>query len=144
MQKEELYELMTNNPAFHLATVEDDQPRCRAMLLYRADQEGIVFHTGAMKDVYQQIMKNKKVELCFNDFKNNIQVRVFDELEEVDDNAFKDEICAHPSRQFLKPWRESGALENFYATFKVFRLKNGKAVCWTMATNFAPKVEILL
>lgn len=144
MTKEELFELMRNNPAFHLATIDGNQPRCRAMFLFSADDNGIIFHTGAMKDVYKQIAKNPNVELCFNDFKSNIQVRVSGKLEEIDDNDFKDQICAHPSRAFLKAWRESGSLENFYSAFKVFRLKNGKAVTWTMETNFAPKVEISL
>jgi uncharacterized pyridoxamine 5'-phosphate oxidase family protein len=144
MEKQGLFELMRNNPAFHLATVDGDKPRCRGMFLYKADDNGIVFHTGAMKDVYKQIHANPNVELCFNDYKANAQVRVSGTLEEINDNAVKDEICAHPSRAFLKPWRESGALENFYATFKVFRLKNGKAVFWSMATNFAPKEEIVL
>lgn len=40
---------------------------------------------------------------------------------------------------FLKPWRESGELKDFYNQFKVYCLKGGKAVAWTMATNFAPK-----
>ncbi|HBD92634.1 MAG: pyridoxamine 5'-phosphate oxidase [Spirochaetes bacterium GWF1_31_7] len=144
MNKEEMFELMKNNPAFHLATIEGNRPHCRGMFLFRADENGIIFHTGAMKDVYKQINENPNVELCFNDFKNNIQVRVSGQLEEVDDNAFKDEICAHPSRGFLKPWRESGPLNNFYSTFKVFRLKSGAAIFWTMATNFAPKVTITL
>ncbi len=144
MKKEEIFELMRKNPVFHLATIDDGKPRCRAMLLYSADENGIVFHTGAMKDVFKQISKNSNVELCFNDFKNNIQVRVSGKLEEVVDNAYKDEICAHPSRAFLKPWRESGPLKDFYSTFKVFRLKNGKATIWTMETNFAPKTEVLL
>lgn len=144
MNKQEIYALLNANPGFHLATVEGDQPRCRTMFLYKADENGIVFHTGSFKDVYRQISANSKVELCFNDIKNNVQVRVSGRLEEVDDNAFKDEICAHPSRQFLKPWRESGPLENFYSSFKVFRLRNGKAVPWTFATNFAPKMVVEL
>lgn len=135
---------MRKNPIFHLATIDDGKPRCRAMFLYSADDDGIVFHTGAMKDVFMQIKKNPNVELCFNDYKSNVQIRVSGKLEEVEDNTYKDEICAHPSRVFLKPWRESGPLENFYSTFKVFRLKNGRAITWTMETNFASKVEILL
>jgi len=144
MKKEEIIELINANPAFHLATVEGDQPRCRGMFLFRADDKGIIFHSGAMKPVHHQIMENPKVELCFNDFTKRIQVRVAGKLEIVGDNTLKDEICAHPSREFLKPWRKSGALSDFYNTFKVYRLKGGKAVCWTMETNFAPKEEILL
>jgi uncharacterized pyridoxamine 5'-phosphate oxidase family protein len=114
------------------------------MFLYRAAEEGILFHTGAMKDVYRQIQKHPKVELCFNDFKNGVQVRVSGTLEEIADHGLKDEISVHPTRAFLKPWRESGPLENFYVTFKVFRLQHGQAVAWTMASNFAPKTVVTL
>ncbi len=144
MKKEEIFELMNANPAFHLATVEGDQPRCRAMFLFRANENGIIFHSGIMKMVHNQITKNPKVELCFNDFQKGIQVRVTGKLEIVEDKALKDEICNHPSRKFLKSWRESGTLDDFYNGFKVYRLIGGKAVWWTMATNFAPKVEVIL
>jgi pyridoxamine 5'-phosphate oxidase len=142
MNKKEIFDLISANPGFHLATVEGDQPRCRGMFLFRADENGIIFHSATMKAVHHQIVANPKVELCFNDYKNGVQARVSGKLEIVEDNALKDEICAHPSRQFLKPWRESGKLSDFYKTFKVYRLKGGKAVVWTMATNFAPKEEI--
>jgi len=144
MNKKEILEMINANPAFHLATVEGDQPHCRGMLLFRADENGIIFHTGTMKDVYRQITANPKAELCFNDYKNGVQVRVAGKLESLEDKTLKDEICAHPTRKFLKPWRESGQLEDFYQTFKVYRLKNGRAVVWTMATNFAPKEEVVL
>ena len=144
MTRQDIIELINNNPAFHLATVDGDQPRVRGMLLYKADDSGIVFHSGTMKDVYKQIVNNPKVELCFNDFKRGIQLRVSGEMEIVDDNALKDEIFEHPTRGFLKPWRESGTLEDFYKSFVVFRLKGGKAITWTMATNFAPKEYIQL
>lgn len=144
MTRDEIFTLLNANPAFHLATVDNGQPRCRGMFLYKADENGIVFHTGAFKDVFRQITANPQVELCFNDFQKNVQVRVSGTLQEVNDNAFKDEICAHPSRAFLKPWRESGPLENFYQSFRVFRLKHGQAVTWSFETNFAPKTPIAL
>jgi len=144
MNKKEMFEMINANPAFHLATVEGDQPRCRGMFLFSADESGILFHSGAMKEVHHQIAGNPKVELCFNDFKNGVQVRVSGKLEMVEDNALKDKIYAHPSRAFLKPWRESGELKDFYNQLKVYRLKNGKAVSWTMATNFAPKEVVTL
>lgn len=144
MTRQEIFELINNNPVLYLATVEGDQPRGRGMLLYKADESGIVFHSGTMKDVYRQIVNNPKVELCFNDFKRNIQVRVSGELEIIDDNNLKDEICEHPTRQFLRAWRESGSLQDFYKAFVVFRLKGGKATTWTLETNFAPKEYIQL
>ena len=130
------------NPSAWLATNEGDQPRVRGMMLYKADENGIIFHTGTMQDVFKQLTENKKAELCFNT--NGVQIRVRGELELVDDNNLKDEISNHPSRTFLKPWRESGALSDFYKTFAVFRMKNGIAITWTMETNFAPKVDIQL
>lgn len=144
MNKEGILKIINDNPAFHLATVEGDQPRCRGMFLYKADENGIVFHSGDMKSVHQQILKNPKVELCFNDFKNGIQVRVSGVLELIDDNNYKDEVCEHPTRKFVKSWRESGVFQDFYKCFQVYRLKGGIAVCWTMETNFAPKEEIKL
>lgn len=144
MTSQEILELINRNPVIHLATVEGDQPRVRGMLLYKADESGIVFHSGTMKDVYRQVVNNPKVELCFNDFTNNIQVRVSGKLEIVDDNDLKDEICTHPSRQFLRKWVESSTLQDFYKVFVVFRLKNGTATTWTMETNFAPKEYIQL
>jgi uncharacterized pyridoxamine 5'-phosphate oxidase family protein len=144
MTRQEIIELIKNNPAFHLATMDGDQPRVRGMLLYKADETGIVFHSGTMKDVYKQIVNNPKVELCFNDFNKGIQVRVSGEMEIVNDNALKDEIYEHPSRGFLKPWRASLSQEDLYKSFVVFRLQGGKATIWTMETNLAPKEYIQL
>jgi uncharacterized pyridoxamine 5'-phosphate oxidase family protein len=143
MEKNEIFDLIRSNPAFHLATVEGNQPRCRGMFLFRADENGILFHSGSMKEVHNQIVANPKVELCFNDYKKGIQVRVSGTLEIVEDNALKDEIAEHPTREFLKPWR-SGALSDFYNQFKVYRLAKGKAVTWSMATNFDPKTIVEL
>ena len=143
MNKEEMFQLIRANPSFHLATVEGDQPRVRGMLIYSADEDGIVFHTGIMRDVYRQIEANPKVELCFND-KRGVQVRVTGRLEQVRDNAFKDQIAAHPLRTFLKPWRDTLSLEEFHSQFIVYRLRNGSASWWTMARNFAAKEPIEL
>ncbi|MTI82899.1 MAG: pyridoxamine 5'-phosphate oxidase family protein [Firmicutes bacterium] len=144
MTRQDAFDLMNANPAFHLATVEGKQPRVRGMLLYKADEAGIIFHAGTMKDVFKQIMENPRVELCFNDFKKGIQLRVSGELELVEDNNMKDEISEHPTRRFLKPWKESGDLRDFYNTFAVFRLRNGIANTWTMERNFAPIDKIKL
>ena len=84
MNKEEILNLIRSNPVGYLATTEGDQPRVRALLMYKADENGIMFHTGTFKDLYEQIVKNPKVELCFNDFKSGVQVRVFGVLKEVD------------------------------------------------------------
>lgn len=144
MTKEEIFAHMTTNPAFHLATVEGDQPRVRAVFLYRADADGIVFHTGINKDMYRQIEANPKVELCFNDPKTNAQVRVSGKLEQVKDRAYKDEIFNHPTRGFLRAWQAAGILKDLQNEIIVYRLAHGTAVVWTMQNNFAPKIGIAL
>ncbi len=138
MGKEEIYQLMNENPVFHLATMDGDQPRVRGMLLFRADEEGIIFHTGSMKDVFTQIEKNPKVELCFN--ANGTQIRVAGVLELVEDDKLKEEIYSHPSRKFLHAWKEL----DIDSMLRIFRLKHGTAVEWTMATNFDAKKPIQL
>jgi uncharacterized pyridoxamine 5'-phosphate oxidase family protein len=142
--KNEIFELINANPAFQLATVEGDQPRVRTVFLFRADDNGIIFHTGAFKDLHKQIEANPKVELHFYDPKKNIQVRVTGRFEQITDNAFKDEIFNHPSRAFLKPMRNAGPLADFYKNFIVYTLKNGSAIWWTMQENLAPKRPVEL
>jgi len=144
MTKQEIFELMNNNPAFFLATSEGNQPNVRGMLLYKADEAGIIFHTATMKEVYKQAIQNPKVEMCFNDMKSGMQIRVKGELELLEDKNLKDEILEHPSRQFLRTWKESGELKDFYSTLAVFRLKRGIATTWTLKTNFDQKEEIKL
>jgi len=136
MVKEKIYQLMNENPAFHFATVEGDQPRVRGMFLFRADEEGIVFHTASTKDVYSQIMENPKVELCFQG--KGSQIRVTGVLEQVDDENLRNEIFNHPSRKFLQAWKDNG----IDGLLKIFRLKNGTAIEWTMETNFEEKKSV--
>lgn len=138
MVKEEIFKLINENPVFHLATMDGDQPRVRGMLLFRADENGIIFHTGSMKDVFAQIMKNPKAELCFQC--NGSQIRITGVLEQVNDEKLKNEIINHPSRKFLQAWKDNG----IDAMLQVFRLKNGTAVEWTMASNFEEKKPIAL
>lgn len=138
MTTQEIFKLINENPAFHLATVEGDQPRVRGMLLYKADENGFVFHTASTKDVFAQIKKNPKAEMCFSC--NGVQIRVTGVLEQVNDEALRAEIFAHPSRKFLQAWIENG-IDNL---LQVFVMKSCTAVTWTMATNFAPKEYIKL
>ena len=145
MKKEQIFQIINSNPVFFLATTEGAEPRVRGMMLYNADDNGIVFHTGPAKDLYKQILENPNVQMCFYDQKTNIQVRVRGKLELVDDDKFKEEISNHPTRVFMQGWKANCATEqDFYKMFAVFRLKNGKANVWTFETNFAPKEDILL
>lgn len=138
MSSEEIFALINSHPVFHLATVEGDQPRVRGMLLFRADSNGIVFHTASTKDVFKQIMANPKAEMCFSC--GDVQIRVTGVLEQNHDPQLREEIFAHPTRKFLQAWKEKGIDD----LMQVFVLKNCTAVTWTMATNFEPKEKIAL
>jgi uncharacterized pyridoxamine 5'-phosphate oxidase family protein len=140
MEPNELLALINRNPAFFLATVEDGEPRVRGMLLYRADESGIIFHTGVMKDLYRQLLTNPAVELCFNDWQGNIQVRVRGRAMPVDDPRLKEEIVNSPGREFLRPWVESMGMD----ILAVFRVEGCRAHAWNMETNFAAKEFIPL
>ncbi|MCL2691084.1 MAG: pyridoxamine 5'-phosphate oxidase family protein [Candidatus Bathyarchaeota archaeon] len=145
LQKGEIFEIINRNPVLFLATIEGAEPRVRGMMLYKADELGIVFHTGPHKDVYHQIIEKPNVQMCFYDATQNIQIRVRGTLEKIDDKNIKEEIANHPTRAFMQNWKAKCATqEEFYKMFSVFRLKNGKANVWTFQTNFAPKEDIQL
>lgn len=141
MDKNEIFELISKSPVFFLGTVDNNQPRVRGMLLYKADERGILFHTSSKKDLYKQILKNPNAELCFNC--NGTQIRITGKLEIINDDNLKDEICNDPSRKFLEQWKADGSFKNFYDEFIVFALKHGSIVTWTMADNFTPKNPII-
>lgn len=138
MTKTDILALINANPACHLATVEGNTPHVRGILLYRADEDGLVFHTGNMKDLHRQLSQNPKAEFCFNDFQKGIQVRVSGSVELVNDAALKQEIVA--KRDFLKPWVE----QQGWDMLLVYRMKKGRATTWTMQTNFDPKTYVEL
>ena len=140
MTKKEVIEAINKNPVFYLATEENGQPHVRGMLLYKADENEIVFHTGKMRELFSQLMKNDNAELCFN--ADGVQIRISGKLELVEDNALKDEIANHPSRAFLNSWKNAVTINEFHEQFAVFRLRKGKITLWTMERNLEPKIEL--
>ena len=135
MNKSDIFGFLNSNPAFHLATVEGNKPHVRGMLLYRADENGILFHTGKTKDIHRQLTENSNVEMCFSNgnFENLIQIRVSGNVELIEDLELNKEIVE--KHEFLKPWIEQMG----YEPLAVYRMKNGITTIWTMKTNFAPK-----
>jgi pyridoxamine 5'-phosphate oxidase len=130
MTREEIIRFINENPACHLATAENGQPRVRGMLAYRADAAGVIFHTGTGKALAQQIRKNPQVEACFNS--KDTQVRVSGVAEIIEDLALKKEIVA--ARPFMQPWVEAHG----YGLLVVFRIAQCAAAVWSMASNFEP------
>ena len=138
MTKDEILALLNENTVCFLATADGDQPRVRGMALYRADEDGIIFHTGAGKDMALQMEKNPKVEVCAFDQKSNTQVRVAGTVEFLDDMALKQQMVV--DRPFLKPIVDAVG----YDFLLVFRVKDCVATVWTMEANLAPKTFVKL
>ena len=136
MTREEVFEFVTKNPVFSLATIDGNQPRARMIMLYRADENGIIFSTGREKDVNRQLQANPAVEMCFHGAEQNRQVRIEGAVELLDDLELKKQIVE--DFPFLKPWVEAQG----YETLIAYRIKNAKATTWTMETNFEPKQYI--
>jgi len=127
MNRDEILEFLNANPSCHLATVEGDQPRVRGMFMYRADEKGVVFHTGAFKSLYSQLQNNKNVEVCFNSPEK--QVRVAGVSEVLSDEGLKKEILE--ARPWLKPLMGQQGEDALI----VFRLTACTVSVWTMETN---------
>jgi uncharacterized pyridoxamine 5'-phosphate oxidase family protein len=134
MTKEEIYKFMNSNPTCYLATAIKDQPKVRGMMMYSASAEGIIFHTGDFKNLYNDILDNPKVELCFYNSDKTIQIRVQGLAEELNDDNLKKEIVA--KRTFLKPWVD----EKGYDMLKLIKVKPLRATVWTFKTNLNPTV----
>lgn len=138
MTKQEIVDFVKRNPVVYLATSEGKKPRVRGMMLYRVDEDGIIFHTGKTKDLQKQLERNPDVELCCFSQQENKQVRIAGKVEALKDEALKKEIVE--KRPFLKPWIEELCLD----FLTVWRIKGGVATVWTMETNLEPKEYIKL
>jgi len=58
----------------------------------------------------------------------------------VDDQDLTKEIFAHPSREFLRNWKDLGIDQ----LLEIYTLTNGIATEWTMEQNFTEKEYITL
>jgi len=138
MTREEILAFLNANPICFLATAEDCKPHVRGMMLFRADERGIIFHTGEGKDMTIQMHNNPLCEVCVWDQKTNIQVRVSGAVEFLDDLEMKKQLVAE--RPFLQPMVDQFG----YDAFAVFRVKDCVATVWTMAEAMAPKTFVKL
>lgn len=136
MNRDEILAFLNANPSCHLATMEDDQPRVRGMFMYRADEKGIIFHTGDFKSLYSQVKGNKKVEICFSS--PDKQVRVEGVAKITDDAKLKQEVLE--ARPWLKPLMGQRGEDALI----IFRITDCKATVWTMETTLEPKTFVSL
>jgi pyridoxamine 5'-phosphate oxidase len=138
MTKNEILEFIRKNPVFALATADENGPHARMILMYRADDEGLIFVTGENKDLNKQLTKQPDVEMCFYSQKEGKQIRVAGTVEELEDLELKKQIVK--DFPFLEEWVDKEG----YDVLVVYCLKHGRATVWTMETNFKPKEYIQL
>ncbi len=130
MTREEILSFLNRNPVCHVATVEEGRPRVRGMFMYRADDRGLLFHTGASKALARQTPNGAPVEVCFNS--SDVQVRVSGVAEVVDDMELKKEVVS--TRPFMQPWID----QHGYEMLVLFRVTQCRVAVWTMDANFEP------
>jgi pyridoxamine 5'-phosphate oxidase len=130
MDKKEILAFIGANPTGFLATTDGKKPHVRAFGTYRADENGIIYFTQNVKDVYKQMAKYPDIEVCY--WANSLQIRVTGKVQAVEDMALKKEIV--DKRPFLKPQVE----KNGWDYLKVFNLKNAKAHVLDMKAGSQP------
>ena len=138
MTKEEVLEFIRKNPVFSLATTDGNQPHTRMIMMYRADENGIIFTTGRDKDVNRQLQANPAVEMCFYGGEQNCHVRIDGLAMAIDDLELKKQIVE--DFPFLKPMVE----ERGYEVLITYNVQNARATIWTMETNELPKQYVQL
>jgi len=138
MTKNEIFTFLTNNPVCFLATATDNQPHVRGMMLYRADDTGIIFHTVAGKEMVAQLHANPAIEICTYNPQEQIQLRVSGTAEFFDDLALKQEMVAQ--YPFMQPLIDKCGYEGLL----LFRIVHGQALVWTMSGDMAPKAPVAL
>ena len=125
----EVQEFLKECGVYYLATVEDNQPRVRPFGTSEIFENKLYIQTGKKKDVYKQIEKNNKVEICA--FKDGRWIRVSGNLI-ADDRveAKKDMLDKNPSLRGMYNENDNNTI--------VLYFESGKAVISSFTE--APKV----
>lgn len=134
MDKNEILTFISKNPMGCLGTIDEQAARVRFMDTFRSDENGLIFYTGKVKHVFQQIVKNQQVEVCY--YANGIQIRVRGKMEIIEDLKLKKEVVKN--RPFLSPFYKK---DEDYKQMGLLRLK-GKATVWTMKNLTEPTTFI--
>ncbi len=129
MDLKDCIKFANENPVSYIATEDGDQPRVRAFLMWFADESGFYFHTGSPKNVFKQLSRNPKVEICFNTPKFDRTMRLTGEIEFLDNPDLRSRLLAE--RPFLKAFVKSSD----DPLLAIFRVPKGEAWFWTMAEN---------
>ena len=93
---EEVQKFLKSCGVYYLATVDDDSPKVRPFGTAEIFENHLYIQTGKSKEVFKQIEKNNKVEICA--FKDGKWIRISGNLI-IDDRveAKKDMLDKNPS-----------------------------------------------
>jgi uncharacterized pyridoxamine 5'-phosphate oxidase family protein len=124
MTKTEVIDFINRNPVFSLATCVNNIPHVRNMLAIKANESEIIFNVKRYKPVYQQLITNPNVELCFYNKDTGTQLRISGKAIEIFNTSLVEEILLkHPDLQIQisKYGKE---------VISLFAIKNWKATLW--------------
>jgi len=135
MDKQDVIRFANENPVCFLATIDEDRPRVRAVLLVKADESGFYFDLLSTKQVVKQLAANPHAELCFYnnaaDLMQARQLRVAGIMEWVQDEsltqqvaaerAFIDELAGQPTGPLVMIFRLAQAEAHFWAMTDVLK-----------------------
>lgn len=135
MSLKEIIEFANRNPVCYVATAEGDQPRVRGFSMWFADETGFYFQTGKPKRIYEQLLKNPKIEVCFYAQGSSPgagkMLRVSGTVEFIDDLDLKKRVMSE--RAFLKDMGYD------YNSLVIFRIIKGEAYFWTRENSLREK-----
>lgn len=130
MDVQDCIKFANEHPVCYMATMDEEQPRVRALLMFFANEEGFYFGTLSPKAFTKQLKANPKVEVCFYnnpaELKDARQMRITGEIEFLDDQALVNRIAEE--RSFLDPL----AGRPLKDLWKVFWIPSGEAHFWTL------------
>jgi uncharacterized pyridoxamine 5'-phosphate oxidase family protein len=135
MNIQDCIKFTNENPICYLATVDNDQPRVRALGFWFADETGFYFQTSTLKEIPNQLKKNPKTEVCFYKHEGMIgtMLRISGEVEFINDSKLKEKVII--DRPFLKSFEITANSPKLI----LFRIGHGQAHFWKMENNLKPK-----
>jgi len=132
MERKAIIDFVRKNPISHMGTVEEGEPRVRAMQTAHIADEGLTFCTGAHKLVAKQLLADPNVELSYWSSDDGIQIRLRGQMEHLEDVELKKHIV-ETTFTFLKPVVE----EHGYESLALFRLAAGEYRTWNSSDGGA-------
>ncbi len=133
MGMDEIIEVANQNPVTWLATVEEQVPHVRGLLLWFADETGFYYHTASSKPLAEQLARNGAVEAAFHhtagSFGDSKMLRVNGKVEFVHDPALEQRLCEE------RPWVLANRAVRSDTEVCIFRIARGSCHFWELTAN---------